>query len=63
MSKELEEFVNETNGSVITQEFADYLNHNFGNVMENGVVKQYVFRSGDSVSDVIDFMNKYYKNV
>lgn len=46
----------------ITREFADYINHKYGCIRVDGVIKNYVFQEGDSWDDFVEFMNAYYPN-
>ena len=43
---------------IISGDFASFLNHYYGNIKENNVIKQYVFKEGDNKNDVIDFLKE-----
>lgn len=47
----------------ITAEFAEYLNHTYGNVKDGNVIKQYLFCEGDRTEDVLSFIKKYYPDL
>ena len=47
----------------ISAGFANFLNHQYGNVLEEGKILQYTFCDGDSLSDVKKFFEKYYPDL
>lgn len=42
----------------ISGDFASFLNHYYGNIRENNVIRQYVFEEGDNKNDVLDFLKE-----
>ena len=42
----------------ISGDFASFLNHYYGNIRENNIIRQYAFEKGDNKNDVLDFLKE-----
>ena len=42
----------------ISNEFASFISHQYGNIKENNIIKQYVFKEGDNKNDIVYFLKE-----
>lgn len=46
--------------ATITQEFADWVNHNYGLYRdENGVLKNHISKEGDNMMETLEYIRQY----
>lgn len=60
LGKILNDFIRKFEGKKINGDFAEFINHYYGNIKTEKGIKQYLFFDGDDVSEVVTFLNTYY---
>lgn len=49
--------------SKISRNLLMLLDYKYGNVFEDGVIKQYMFTEDTTIDEAMEFMNRYYPDI